>query len=374
MPEIGNDYKKKIQYIMSADETDDSVAKDFEDMLSQLPNNGKLYKYRALKGFHDGELKDKYLWFSSAKKLNDNKDCCFNVNFYQERDKLVAFFMNKANYKKLVVNSLYKHFRKKNAKITKQKLEELFEGSSGRNDEAFAVEVKNFCVRYSLNSSQRKELLETIKLFNCDKQRELTIKKTFNELCVRMENIRKRILVCSLASSYSKDNMWAYYCNNKGICIEYDFSKIRLLDHKKIFHKMRKVKYGKKTKYSFINAIKSDYGDDCEEKNREDDKILRQFLTKEKSWSTEEEWRAIVFSKVDDVGVQVPVDFISAVYIDYSVLRWKKAKEIIKLAKENAWQVYVRYFDPLVFEYKYDTIDNTKKAIRQMKLITNEVK
>lgn len=56
----------------------------FSELLSVLPNNGKLYKYKALDSFHIDELEEKYVWFSSATKLNDKKDCTFNASAVEQ--------------------------------------------------------------------------------------------------------------------------------------------------------------------------------------------------------------------------------------------------------------------------------------------------
>ena len=56
----------------------------FSELLSVLPNNGKLYKYKALDSFHIDELEEKYVWFSSAVKLNDKKDCTFNASVLEQ--------------------------------------------------------------------------------------------------------------------------------------------------------------------------------------------------------------------------------------------------------------------------------------------------
>ena len=94
------------------------------------------------------------------------------------------------------------------------------------------------------------------------------------------------------------------------------------------------------------------------------DKLINsQLLTKDKSWSTEEEWRIIRNMRGNYIGAQQPADIISAIYLDYSILRKQKASRIIKLAKENGWNVYVRYFDFYKAEYCYDTINNIKKLI-----------
>ena len=66
--------------------TDEEVSDLFDELLKFLPNNGKLYKYKSLESFHIDELEEKYIWLSSAKNLNDKKDCTFNSNYLQEQE------------------------------------------------------------------------------------------------------------------------------------------------------------------------------------------------------------------------------------------------------------------------------------------------
>ena len=71
------------------------------------------------------------------------------------------------------------------------------------------------------------------------------------------------------------------------------------------------------------------------------------------------------------VGRKVPVDMISAIYIDFSVSETDKAKKIIEIAKNNGWQIYIRYFCRFEAEYRYDTIENTNIFLDKTKFITN---
>ena len=72
------EYEKKLySYADNALLTEEVVNDLFKELLTVLPNKGKLYKYKALSTFHIDELEEKYIWFSSAKKLNDKKDCAF---------------------------------------------------------------------------------------------------------------------------------------------------------------------------------------------------------------------------------------------------------------------------------------------------------
>ena len=182
-----------------------------------------------------------------------------------------------------------------------------------------------------------------------------------------MEKIRNGNQICSLTSSYDKDSMWAYYCNNRGICIEYDFTKINSIELKNVFINTQKVRYGRKKKFSYVDIIKLTLQGTLESKIEADKLIFNQLLTKDKSWSTEEEWRVLIHSRDNEVGIKIPAKIVSAIYIDYSVLQDYKAKRIIELANINGWQILVRYFSRLESEYRYDTSENINKYTERVK-------
>ena len=131
----------------------------------------------------------------------------------------------------------------------------------------------------------------------------------------------------------------------------------------------QKVRYGKKKKINQVDIIKLKM--ECTQDSiAEADKLINsQLLIKDKSWSTEEEWRIVRNMQGNDLGAAQSVDIIGAIYIDYSILGKRKAREIIRIAKENGWNMVVRYFDELNGEYRYDTIKNIEALIRNNKQI-----
>lgn len=64
---------------------------------------------------------------------------------------------------------------------------------------------------------------------------------------------------------------------------------------------------------------------------------------------------------------------ISAIYMDYSVLKIDEAKKIIEIARKNGWQIYIRYFSRFEAKYRYDTIENINKFLDKIGLIANRV-
>lgn len=349
--------------------TVDKVNELFNELLTVLPNNGKLYKYKAIDTFHIDELEDGYIWFSSAKKLNDFKDCAFNANYLQQIETMVKFFLTNNNYRKTLVKGLYMNLATSNKNITPQIIEDCLSCVSRNGSKISRLKFDKFCKDYHLTKDQRQQLINTIALYSDEYQNEDSIRRSISNICEEMERIRNGNKVFSLTTSFAKDSMWAYYCNNHGICIEYDFNKIDTYDLKRVFINTQKVRYGRKKKFSYVDIIKANLQGTPEAAIKADKMIFQQLLTKDKSWSTEDEWRVLMHIKDNDEGIKIPANIVSSIYIDYSILRRKKTKQIIELAKQNEWNVYVRYFSQLDVEYRYDTIKNINAYNKKVKQI-----
>ena len=341
----------------------------YEELLQVLPNKGKLYKYKALSTFHIDELEEKYVWFSAAKQLNDNKDCTFNANSLKEIESMVKFFLTDDNYRKTLVNGYYLQLLPRCPEITPKAIEDCLLCVTKNGQRIGKLKFDKFCKEYKLTTEQKQELIKTIQLYSDKIQNEEVVRNSISNLYKQMQEVRNSMQICSLTTSYDKDSMWAYYCGNAGICIEYDFSKIHSLELKKIFINTQKVRYGRKKKFSFVDIIKAKLENTQEAMMKADEMILSQLLTKEKSWRAEEEWRTIGNVRGNETGIKIYADIVSAIYLDYSILKEEKAKQIIELAEDNKWKVYVRYFSDYEAEYRYDTIENINKLISDLKQI-----
>ena len=362
------EYEKKLySYTDNTLLTEEIVNGLFNELLTVLPNKGKLYKYKALSTFHIDELEEKYIWFSSAKKLNDKKDCTFNANSLKEMEPMVKFFLTDDNYRKTLVNGYYLQLLPKCPEITPKAIEDCLSCVTKNGQRIGKLKFDNFCKKYKLTSEEKQELVKTIQLYSDKAQNEGVIRNSVSNLHKQMQEVRNSMQVCSLTTSYDKDSMWAYYCNNQGVCIEYDFTKINDYELKKKFINTQKVRYGKKKKFSYINIIKAKLENTQEAIAKADELIISQLLTKEKSWRAEEEWRTIGNVSGNETGIKVYADIVSAIYIDYSILNEEKTKRIIEIARQNKWNIYVRYFNQLDAEYKYDTIENINDLIARQK-------
>ena len=252
------DYEEKLYSLSSGTKmTDETVNELFDDLLTVLPNGGKLYKYKALESFHIDELEEKYIWFSSAKNLNDYKDCAFNANLYEQMEELVKFLLTDNNYRKTLVNSLYLNLSRQNRKITPKIIEDCLNCITKNSIHIGKLKFDKFCRDYRLTYHQKQELWKIIQLYSDERQNEAAIRNNVSNFYDQMKKLRNGNQICSLTTSYNKDSMWAYYCNNRGICLEYDFTKIKTLKDKKIFINTQKVRYGRKKKFSYVKIIKA---------------------------------------------------------------------------------------------------------------------
>lgn len=362
-------FEKKLYYYSAGTLTPERIEELFEDLLKVLPNGGKLYKYKSLKSFYVDELEEKYVWFSAAKQLNDEKDCRFNANGFREAESLLKFLLTGDNPRKYLVDSLYREFSQKNPNITPKIIEDCLACVSKNGQKIAKLKFDKFCKEYQLTAEQKKDLEVGCRLYNNEAQNKEAIKNSIGNICKTIETVRDSMQILSLTTAYDKDSLWAYYCGNEGLCIEYDFSKIQSIELKRKFLGTQKVRYGKKKKFRYVDVIKAQMEETQESKAKADDMILSQLLTKEKSWKAEEEWR-VIGNMVDNyIGTRIYADIISAIYLDYSIIRRKKARMIIRLAQENNWPIYIRYFDKYEAEYRYDTIENIRKLIRRYRKV-----
>lgn len=352
-----NEYEKKLysipdDYLFTKEKVDEL----FDELLSVLPNGGKLYKYKALKTFHVDELEKKYVLFSAAKNLNDRKDCTFNANILKEQEKLVKFLCEGNNYQRFIACEAYLNLCRNHHNITLDIIETCLRGLYEKNPMHWSVYFKSFCLQYQLTAIEVENFRKSAHFFGCGND-ENDIRNSLLNLTEQLQEVRESMQILSLTTSYDKDSLWAYYCNNEGICIEYDYHKVQSYELKKIFMQTQKVRYGKKKPFRQLDIMKAKMEGTRQSIAKADEMILSQMLTKEKSWRTEEEWRIIRSMRDNYVGVQQPADIISAICIDYSILSKRKTKQIIRLAKKNKWDIYIRYFDEFNAEYRYDTID-----------------
>ncbi len=367
---IYKEYENKIYNIkdfsvLKQEEIDDL----FNNLLSVLPNNGKLYRYRNINNNTIDELTNKYLWHSTADKLNDHTDGAFLINVEDEMRQILNYLSIPKNLK-----SFIKWLILRESKFCKNLRPETIDECYGYITCTKKIQSIKYdkLVRDKKATKQQVEELKSIfynYAIDYKKAAELLITKFYE-----VGNILQgRIRICSLTTDYKQDSMWAYYTNNQGICVEYDFNKIPLEHKKKICFDLLKVKYGTRKRFSYVKFLKLliESGKDIE--NTYQKFIVEQLGVKSEGWKSENEWRLIT-STTNCKDGKVYYDIISGIYIDYSIINRKKTKEIIRIAKANNWKIYYRYYNELQSKYVYSDIKEIRKIIKDNKRWINPQK
>ena len=147
----------------------------------------------------------------------------------------------------------------------------------------------------------------------------------FKEAIVKFQN--QLTVTCLSASGWKNHLMWSHYTNSyKGICIEYDFSKMEeclgIID--KVTYKKERPKIKFRDLISGdINFVKDDSGKTvCVfDKNAQTDIniILPYIFTKQDIWEYEEEWRIVNAETVSDTHRFINVPFIKSITYGYNI-------------------------------------------------------
>lgn len=201
-----------------------------------------------------------------------------------------------------------------------------------------------------------------------------------DQIIAHIDDMNDLAFIKSFSEIKSSNLMWAHYANKyKGICIEYDFSK---LNNDILFHlfpvfytNFKKEDMGlqytieehldlKQMNYerSFLNDV--DYLKD----------IMHLFLIKSKDWEYEKEWRLLftypqLYNSADDVGDEDCREFynihsqtisvencIKSVYLGARIEKIKK-DHIVEICKKLGIKVYSSVLAKEKYELIFNEID-----------------
>lgn len=235
----------------------------------------------------------------------------FNVLILSKKwDKNQSYSNLYKNYNKIIVDYLNKETNRKYKKIEMIGLISLLD-ILGKNEisEESILRIQDF-------NALLEDAEEKLKLFRETEFKE-AIDKFQNQLTV----------TCLSASGWNNHLMWSHYTNSyKGICLEYDFSKME--ECLGIIDKVTYKKERPKIKFrdlipGDINFVKDDTGKTvCVfDKNAKTDIniILPYIFTKQDIWKYEEEWRIVNAEKVLDTHRFINVPFIKSVTYGYNI-------------------------------------------------------
>ena len=349
------------KYIPTNTLSDEQAEKEFSELLTRLPNGGKFYKYRSFYGkkfdYAYDALSNGYLWFASPIDMNDKIDTTLNVDLLREAKRIENTFIKcKVQYCTL----LLKTFCKKNNipfTFSHDTIREI-SACTTKKGKMNRQRTKTLLLKNGTPHNQLQMQMQVLANILEGKfiGYEDNVKKMALPFVYLNENLRKNTTIYCVAERYDIDSMWAYYGNdNKGFCIEYDFSSEKFtIEQKRWLLNLHKINYKKQKRvFSFAPHIAKilELGDvDKFDKQPLLQQICEQYLIKNPSWKHEQEWRIIAETKSNRFNI----DAVSALYIDEAMLQMAKGKKLLKLAKLKHWTVYCRRLNSsgTAFEYK----------------------
>lgn len=345
--------------------TDLEIDKAYEHLIDCLPNNGRLYKYRNFKqeGFEKSyaSLLEGYIWLASPCLMNDKIDTTLKINMQLEKRKIEKYLNN------------HKYV------LLKKWLNLLFENNGTKiplsNDDVYQIvncytkqgrviktKIRLLLRRYGIPYNKLDLMVKQVVDFVEENSvRYESVVKDITEKFININaDMRNKQRLFCIAESPLIDSMWAYYGDdNKGFCIEYDFSKGKYLnaDIKRVLLNLFKVKYrNKRGAFSFVDMIEELILNDKQNYHsivKINRRIFEQVLTKGKDWQHEKEWRIVVSTEIN----RFDVDLVSSIYIDAEMIDTEEGKLLLGLAKQKQWPIYKRGLNSLRCEYQYSIVE-----------------
>lgn len=151
------------------------------------------------------------------------------------------------------------------------------------------------------------------------------VREMFNTMELKLnDSLYSLFKICCLCTSFKNKLMWSHYADShKGICIEYDFADCSTNEPQPM-----PVYYTKtRPKFPWRVAIEQS----PEAQGEATIHFMKALLTKDETWSYENEWRLIIQAKV---GIdKVPAPPIKCIYLGALCLP-ENTEKIIKVAKE----------------------------------------
>jgi len=243
------------------DYSDDEILRVLKRLLSCLPNDGKLYKYRPIAGqtfdYAYDALQNGYIWLSTADQFNDDEDCTLLYDPETEARELESYIMT---HPEVIAGYLIRQteIAKSDVFDCTSDVLDCFDKSTGRIKKKKAL---SYFVKHGYDREKAKEYINAIQKLIDDtiKTHSPMIENIIKNYLHFNEINRAQSYVYSLSETYDADTMWAHYADsNKGFCIEYDFSKSLSLspEIRRLLISTYKVIYKEeKEPFSFLNIL-----------------------------------------------------------------------------------------------------------------------
>lgn len=351
---------------------DEEIECTFANLLQCMPNGGKLYKYRKISDQDSfdrvyNSLSEGTLWSSRADQFTDKTDCTVYYEPVEEAERIsnliienpelivgaimrsLSFEVLKENpdFDKSMLLRMVHCFNKTTGKLIQRKALKVFR-DYGFDKQRSLIAISAIQRNISTALKDKKEIIEQI---------------VHNFLNFNQE-IRSRAFICSLCEDYKVKTMWEHYADNQGICIEYDFNKIKGMstEIKRFFCSTYKVNYvDEYEKVTFVPLVK-EYLEGNHEKSNDTNmnkKILNSQITKTTDYSYEKEWRIFHFNlNNQEKGYVIRADIVSAIIFDQNAIYSENGKKLLALAKKKNWGIKVRSLNSTSTKYLFKELES----------------
>ena len=337
--------------------SDEEIKRVLERLIVCLPNNGKLYKYRSIKGKRFNEAYDAlangYIWLSTVDQFNDDKDCTLLYDPETEAKALTEYLYSHADVVIKHIANLIKQ-GEYNAPVCTADVLKCFDKDTGKIKKKKAL---NILTKQGYDKRDSERFIDETQKITDDilKKNSEIIKGIVDDFVHFNQKNRSQSYVYSLSEQYDVDTMWAHYADsNNGFCIEYDFSKALLLspDIQRLLISTYKVVYKEEREpFSFINIL--DYVLKGQQNTTDFQKInyemLVRLITKHIDWKNEKEWRIYLYN----VEHRLNADLVSGIIIEERIMNTTNAKKLINLSKKRGWTLTIRTNNLVQTEHEY---------------------
>lgn len=377
-------YQKHIDSMFGTKNMETFTHHEIDEVLANLleciPNDGKLYKYRRIddedsfQRVYDS-LKNGTLWASRVDKFPDKTDCTIYFDPLKEVQRMETLFRNNPE---LILRVLMRGISQEVLKINSNfddsmliRLVDCFDNETGMLDERKALKLFS---EYGCEKSQSCFALNWIKAVTVQmvKEKESLIKNMANNFVNFNQTMRHRAFVCSLCEDYKVKTMWEHYAGNNGICIEYDYKKLKAYSYnqKRLFCSTYKIRYMDEYEEQTFVPMLEEYLEGVNKKSTNTElnkRLLLCQVTKTTEYAYEKEWRTFHYDlhELND-GFALKADLVTGIIFDEGALFTENGKKILTLCEKYGWNILVRKLNLTSTNYQFLPYENYLKITNSL--------
>lgn len=319
--------EEKISYLNNL------IYKKFE---SDYVGPKALFKYRPFDQFTFDMLENEYIYLCPAENEDDETECDTTIDFERIID------LENNNLKRECVNQIIDMLKPYTSSDNFESIKNKILAITSNNGTVPANWMLDLSLELQEMFPEEANIANLVNwIVNIPKKLdEPEISSQLKPLFLTAFNAKKETGICSFAESNDIDYMWKKYAaNSTGYCIEYDISNYELNGNvlPVIYQDERETNIIMNLVGSFIGQMITgfSYG----QINADASHFIRLFLTKNKEWEYQKEWR---FIGVASDKLQAPK--IKCIYLGRKVSEENKIK-LTKYAEERNIRIVVNRRD-----------------------------